>query len=89
MNAGVQAFVHSDPRPRRLKGTGLYLFVALLVLVKSMDDEKVTTSRRTDDVEREEPLHNYVGGEISNPEPKKTGRKKEPDTSSKTGAKKR
>ncbi len=62
--------------------------MAFLVLVKSMD-EKAKTSRRTDDEERETPLHNYVGGEISNPEPKKTGRKEETDTSSKTGAKKR
>ncbi|MEN6518894.1 MAG: hypothetical protein ABFC38_12080 [Methanospirillum sp.] len=54
-----------------------------------MDDEKVTTSRRTDDRERETPLHTYVGGEISNPEPRKTGGKEETETSSKTGAKER
>lgn len=52
-------------------------------------DEKGKTSRRTDDQERETPLHNYVGGEISNPEPKKTGGKEETETSSKTGAKER
>ena len=63
--------------------------MAFLVLVKSMDDKKMTTSRRTDDEERETPLHNYVGGEISNPEPKKTGRKEETGTSSKTGTKER
>lgn len=62
--------------------------MAFLVLVKSMD-EKGKTSRRTDDQERETPLHNYVGGEISNPEPKKTGGKEETETSSKTGAKER
>lgn len=59
------------------------------MLVKTMDDKKVTTSRRTDDRERET-LHEYVGGVISNPEPgKKKGRKEETDTSSGTGAKER
>ncbi|MEN6341875.1 MAG: hypothetical protein ABFC89_04875 [Methanospirillum sp.] len=57
--------------------------------MKMMDDEKMTDSRRKNDEERETPLHNYVGGEISNPEPKKTGRKEETDTSSGTGAKER
>ncbi len=51
------------------------------------DDEKVTTSRRTDDGKREGSLHEYVGGVISNPEPRKKGREEETDTSSKTGAK--
>jgi hypothetical protein len=63
--------------------------MAFPVLVKTMGDEKLTDSRRKDDRERETPLHTYVGGEISNPEPRKTGRKEETDTSSGTGAKER
>ena len=54
-----------------------------------MDDEKVTSSRRKDDQEREGSLHDYVGGVISNPEPKKAGRKEETDTSTGTGARER
>ena len=62
--------------------------MAFSVLVKTMDDEKETTSRRTDDGEREGSLHDYVGGVISNPEPRKKGRE-ETDTSSKTGTEER
>jgi len=82
-----RAFVH--PARAGLRATSIYPHMAFPVLVKTMDDEKMTDSRRKDDQERETPLHDYVGGHLSNPEPKKTSRKEETDTSSGTGARER